>query len=103
MSTLPDHFETCRIEVEVASFGTLGTIVGLLFHYPCWIGILEPAKAFGTWREGLLNRLEYDDLDIKLWDLVHGETWSGTMSDLTLPEPDYPWYELKWYDSRSPL
>jgi hypothetical protein len=100
MTTLPDHFETCRIEIEVISFGMLGTIVGLLFRYPCWIGILEPAPTFSAWREELLNKLEYGDLDILLRDLASGETWSGTMSDLMLPKPDYPWYELKWYDDR---
>jgi hypothetical protein len=101
MTILPDHFEICRIKVEAAQFGTLGTIVGLLYHYPHWIGILEPALAFDDWQEELCNRFEYEDLDIQLQDLVSGEAWSGKMCDLTLPEPDYPWYELMWRDDRT--
>lgn len=100
MTNLPEFFEPCKLEVKEGSFGLLGTIVGRLFHYPCWIGMLDPTPSIEAWQEEVLSKLEYHDLDIQLQDLVSGETWTGMMSDLSLPTPDYPWYELKWYDDR---
>jgi len=100
MNALPKPFEPCRYKVEIELLGTLGTITGYLFHYPCWIGILDPVPTFATWQEELLNRLEYEDIVIQLQDLGSGEVWLGMMSDLTPPAPDYPWHELKWHDNR---
>jgi hypothetical protein len=100
MTTLPKHFEACQIEVQVGSIGPIGIVVGILYHYPHWTGILEPAPTLDDWRDELLNTFEQDSLDAHFEDLVSKETWVGTVCDLTMPEPDYPWYELYWRDDR---
>jgi hypothetical protein len=102
VTTLPEHFHACRIEAKLASFGTIGTVVGTLFHFPCWVGILEPTSALGEWQETIQDLLDEDDLIIQLHDLDSEETWSGSLSHLMLPRPDYPWHELTWRDDRKP-
>ena len=103
MNPLPNHFVPCRIDVEIASFGTAGTIVGILFHYPCWVGILEPMPAFDVWEAKVRDLLDDDELDIQLHNLASEETWFGTLSYLGLPRSDHPWYELTWQDNKTPL
>jgi hypothetical protein len=98
--SLPDNFKVCRVEVEAPSLGKLGVVVGLLRHYPHWIGVFDPAPSFSDWEKKLLSMFEANDLDIQLHDLDSGETWYGKACDLVLPESDRPWHELYWRDER---
>jgi hypothetical protein len=85
MNKFPNHFKTCNIIVSVETFKTIGTVKGILFHYPCWIGILEPSVTFDSYKEELVDKLENNDLEIQLHDLASNETWQGKC--LTYPCP----------------
>jgi hypothetical protein len=102
MATLPPHFKACQIRVQVRSIGLTGTVIGILRHYPHWIGILEPDPAQDDWQDEWLNSPEEESLDAEFEDLVSKEIWTGAVCDLTTPEPDYPWYELYWRHDRRP-
>jgi hypothetical protein len=100
MNKFPNHFKKCNIVISAEILGTIGVVKGILFHYPCWIGILEPSVTFDSYKKELVNKLEKGDLDIHLHDLVSDETWQGKMSDLSLPSNVSPWHEIKWYDDK---
>lgn len=95
-------FTECRMRITFEPQGILGIVTHILYHDPCWVGILEPASAFEGRREEILTKLKVEDLDIQIEDLVSGETWAGRLSNVVLPETEYPWYELLWRDDRKP-
>jgi len=71
MVDLPNHFDVCQVEVKIGSLGIVETVVGLLYHYPCWVGVLEPSTALGVREERISSLLDDDDLDIQPRDLAN--------------------------------
>jgi hypothetical protein len=102
MGTLPQHFRACRIEVELSSFGKVGTVTGIRFHYPTWDGLLEPGTVIDAHQEEICNLLDDHELGIQLHGLNSRESWPGTLSYLRSPDSDYLWYELTWHDGKKP-
>lgn len=103
MHSLPDNFDPCEIEIQSEDYGILGIIIGQMFHYPCWIGILEPSNDLNTQLENLLFHIETSDISIRLRNQYNDEVWEGSISDIRMPDQGHPYIELKWYDTRKPF
>lgn len=102
MHSLRDSFEPCEIEIQSKDHGKLGIIIGQMFHYPCWIGILQPSKDLNIQLESLLLNIETSDISIRLKNQFSDEEWEGSISDIRMPDQEHPYIELRWYDTRKP-
>jgi len=59
---------------------------------------MYPESTFDEFQKMLLDKLEFDDIVATFVDIQTGDTWHGTISDITIPHTNFPWYEIKWYE-----
>lgn len=101
MSDIPEHFERRDLDIFIEEGHRLGRVYGVLFHYPSWFGVFHPSEYYLSSRIRLMDRLDKQNIEILVIDPINNQRWSGSMLYISEPDSDYPWYEVKWHDSKT--